>query len=208
MRSSDQGRAARPRRFGERLAARARRADRTLRLQGLAALLGAGMLAKIAVPGGAWLVALEAASVEPAHAAAPEAAPGDACAAEGRGLRELAEAVRARAQELERRQAELDAREAGLAAVRRTLSAELDRLEALAKSLGLVGSTAPTVSITKVYQSMRAGDAAAILERLDDASLRAVLGRLPERQVAAILAAMTPERAVAFTKAFARPASP
>jgi flagellar motility protein MotE (MotC chaperone) len=52
---------------------------------------------------------------------------------------------------------------------------------------------------------MRAEDAAPILDRLGDGTLRSVLGRMRERQAGALLAAMTPERAVAVTKAFAGP---
>jgi hypothetical protein len=128
---------------------------------------------------------------------------GGPCTEDERGFRELVEDVRARSAELERRDAEVRAREASLAAVRAVVASEVARLEAVAKTLGITGG--PGVSITRVYESMSAQDAAPILDRLDDGTLRAVLRHMRERQVAAILAAMTRERAVAVTKAFAIP---
>jgi flagellar motility protein MotE (MotC chaperone) len=151
------------------------------------------------------------------HAAADAASPtetpavfaGDTdrdCGMDARGFRELLTAVRAKADELARREAELKAREAGLGAVRKLVAGEVTRLEGVARSLGITDAPGPAVSITRVYESMSADDAAPILDRLDDATLRAVLGRMRERQVGAILAAMSRERAVAVTKAFAKPA--
>jgi flagellar motility protein MotE (MotC chaperone) len=87
------------------------------------------------------------------------------------------------------------------------VGAEVTRLEGIAKSRGLTGGPADGMSIGKVYEAMTPEEAAPILDRLDDATLRAVLGRMRERQVAVILAAMNPDRAVAVTKAFAAPAA-
>jgi flagellar motility protein MotE (MotC chaperone) len=50
---------------------------------------------------------------------------------------------------------------------------------------------------------MRPEDAAPILDRLDDATARSVLGCMKERQIGAILAAMAKDRAVALTKLLA-----
>jgi flagellar motility protein MotE (MotC chaperone) len=116
--------------------------------------------------------------------------------------------VRAKADELQRRESALRTRESGLAATRRIVGAEVTRLEGIAKALGVTGGAGEGMSIGKVFEAMTPEEAAPILDRLDDVTLRAVLGRMRERQVAAILAAMSPERAVAVTKAFASPAGP
>jgi hypothetical protein len=131
-----------------------------------------------------------------------------ACGADGRSFRELLETVRAKADDLDRREAALRVRESGLAATRRLVGSEVARLEGIAKSLGFTAGAGEGMSIGKVYEAMTPEEAAPILDRLDDATLRAVLGRMRERQVAAILAAMNPDRAVAVTKAFAGPAGP
>ena len=144
-----------------------------------------------------------------AAAAQPVATRVDAaCGADGRSFRELLESVRAKSDELARRESALRTRESGLAATRRIVGAEVTRLEGIAKALGVTGGAGDGMSIGKVYESMSPEQAAPILDRLDDVTLRAVLSRMRERQVAAILAAMNPERAVAVTKAFASPAGP
>ena len=141
----------------------------------------------------------------PADAASPELAD-EACGTDGRGFRALLEAVRAKGQELERREDALRAREAGFAAMKTIVSHEVSRLESVAKALGITGAPGAATSIARVYEAMDAEDAAPILDRLDDSTLRIVLGRMRERQVGAILAAMSPERAVAVTRALASPA--
>jgi len=144
-----------------------------------------------------------------AVAAAPVATRTDAaCSADARSFRELLETVRAKADELGRRESALRTRESGLAVTRRLVGAEVTRLEGIAKALGVTGGAGEGMSIGKVYEAMTPEEAAPILDRLDDATLRSVLGRMRERQVAAILAAMNPERAVAVTKAFAGPVGP
>jgi flagellar motility protein MotE (MotC chaperone) len=152
------------------------------------------------------------AGAETAHAAAPAAEPADpvegSCAFDGRGFRDLLQAVRTKSDELDRRETELRAREAGLTAMRRAVSGEVARLEGVAKTLGITETQGAGVSIAKIYESMSPAEAAPILERLDDRTLRAVLARMRDRQVAAILAAMDRDRAVAVTKAFAGPPSP
>jgi flagellar motility protein MotE (MotC chaperone) len=50
---------------------------------------------------------------------------------------------------------------------------------------------------------MRPEEAAQILDQLDDETLRVVFGRMETKQVAAIMASMSRERAVAFTKTLA-----
>ena len=168
-------------------------------------LVLASALAKLTGLGVAWHTLADAASPVANAAAAPADTADGECGVDGRGFRELLETVRAKADELDRREAELKARETGLVAARRIVSSEVTRLEGIAKALGITGAPGTSVSIAKVYESMRAEDAAPILDRLDDATLRVVLGRMRERQMGAILAAMSRERAVAVTKAFAGP---
>jgi flagellar motility protein MotE (MotC chaperone) len=170
----------------------------------LTMLVVLGAVAKVAGLGSAWLAAADAAGVAAATPPPTDAA----CAADDRAFRALVETVRARSEELARREAELKAREAGLSAARKVVSSEVVRLEAVAKALGLTGEPGAGVSIARVYESMSAQDAAPILDRLDDGTLRTVLGRMRERQVGAILAAMNRDRAVALTKAFAGPPLP
>jgi flagellar motility protein MotE (MotC chaperone) len=170
-------------------------------LRGLALVATASAVLKL----GSLALAWNATAV----AAQPTAPPVDAaCGADGRSFRELLESVRAKSDELQRRESALRARESGLAATRRIVGAEVARLEGIAKALGVAGGAGEGMSIGKVYEAMPPEEAAPILDRLDDVTLRAVLGRMRERQVAAILAAMTPERAVAVTKAFASPTGP
>lgn len=146
---------------------------------------------------------------ETADAATPLATPGEGgCASDGRGFRDLLETVRAKAAALDEREAALRTREAGLAAVRKAATAEIARLEGVAKTLGITGAPGAGVSIAKVYESMPPEAAAPILDRLDDATLRAVLGRMHEKPMGAILAEMSHDRAVAVTKAFAGVAAP
>jgi flagellar motility protein MotE (MotC chaperone) len=130
---------------------------------------------------------------------------GTACGEESRGFHDLLASVRRRAEEVGQREADLKTREASLQALRRATAAEVTRLEDVAKTLGITGQSGTGVVMPKVYESMRPEDAAPILDRLDDTTLRALLGRMHEKQVGAILAAMSRERAVAVTKLLAAP---
>jgi flagellar motility protein MotE (MotC chaperone) len=174
----------------------------TMRMLAAVAVLVA--VAKLMAPGHGWLAAADAAGTD----AVADAPADTTCGAEERAFRTLVESVRAKSEELARRETELRAREAGLAATRKLVAGEVARLETVAKALGITGGPGAGVSITRVYESMSAEDAAPILDRLDDATLRTVLGRMRERQVGAILAAMNRDRAVAVTKAFAGPPLP
>ena len=151
-------------------------------------------------------------------AKAPEAAesasaivPGDLLA-RSRGFRDLLDAVRQRGQELDEREQAIKGRAAALDALEKTVAEEVARLEAL---VGKGAASAPIeaaapapgagvgVGVTKIYESMKAEEAAPILDRLDDATAKAILARMKEKQIGAILAAMNRDRAVALTKALA-----
>jgi len=57
--------------------------------------------------------------------------------------------------------------------------------------------------VTRIYENMRPEEAAQILDQLDDETLRVVFARMEPKQIGAIVAAMSRERAVAFTKTLA-----
>ena len=138
--------------------------------------------------------------------------PGDLLA-RSRGFRDLLDAVRQRGQELDEREQAIKSRAAALDALEKTVAEEVARLEGLvgAKGPAPVEAGAPVpardaglaVGVTKIYESMKAEEAAPILDRLDDATARAILARMKEKQIGAILAAMNRDRAVALTKALA-----
>ena len=130
--------------------------------------------------------------------------------ARSRGFHDLLDAVRQRGQELDEREQAVKARAAAVDALEKTVAEEVARLEALVGGKGAPATeaTAPAAAgvaadITKIYESMKAEEAAPILDRLDDATATAILGRMKQKQIGAILAAMNRDRAVALTKALA-----
>lgn len=109
---------------------------------------------------------------------------------------------------LQRRRAEVLELEAGLAlraaalrAAEADLAAQIDRLEAFQRQLeALVGAAEAEEEerlqqLVKMYESMRAKSAAAIFDRLEMPVILAVAKRMREARMAAILAAMDPNRA-------------
>jgi flagellar motility protein MotE (MotC chaperone) len=185
-------------------------------MRGLRTIVVVSVLAKL-VGLAIWVVSAggpaEAASTQTAATpgATAAAAAGDAglpseLLAKTRGFRDLLESVRARAAALDQRERDLAAREVTLRGLEKTIAGELTKLETPGKAPGATQAAATAdaggqgVAITKVYETMKAEEAAPILDKLDDATLRSVLGRMKERQIGAILAAMNRDRAVAFTK--------
>ena len=157
-----------------------------------------------------WGVAVQVGSTaDAANAPSPATVPGDLLA-RSRGFRELLEAVQRRAQELDEREKGLGAREAGLQALEKAVEDVVARLEAAVGGAVAADGSGPGggVAVTKIYAAMRPEEAAPILDRLDDETLQAIMGRMKERKIAPILAAMNPERAVALTKALSRGAPP
>ncbi len=131
--------------------------------------------------------------------------------ARSRGFHDLLDAVRQRGQELDEREQAVKARAAAVDALEKTVAEEVARLEALVGGKGAPAPAAEAAApaagvaadITKIYESMKAEEAAPILDRLDDATATAILGRMKQKQIGAILAAMNRDRAVALTKALA-----
>jgi flagellar motility protein MotE (MotC chaperone) len=145
-----------------------------------------------------------------------------------RGFRDLLEAARRRGTELDSREQAVTAREAALKSLEATVTAEVARLEKIGPTRGATpaptaaagaaagaapaptatatGGAEPTtrpcdVAITKIYASMKPEEAAAIIDRLDDATAANVFVCMKEKQIGAIMAAMKPDRAVALTHA-------
>jgi len=174
-------------------------------MQILAVVVAMSVAAKLVGLGALLQQTAVAAPEAPRPAAAADAESGGPCDEAASGFRDLLTTVHAQADDLARREADLKAREASLGALKRAAAAEVARLEGVAKTLGITGGPGTGLAIAKVYESMRAEDAAPILDRLDDATLRMLLGRIRERQVGALLAAMNRDRAVAVTKALAGP---
>jgi|SRR5581483_5562984 len=137
-----------------------------------------------------------------------------------RGFRELLEAVRARGAELDRREHEIASREAALKTLEQALGegggahAAPPEPATVPQQPTAAPAAAPTaaspaaggtcaVAVTKIYQTMKPEEAAPILDRLDDATARAIFGCMKEKQIGALLAAMNKERAVALTRLLA-----
>ena len=170
-----------------------------------------GIVVKAAVIGGWWWTGLAAARSESGtEPAAPAGMPADLFE-KSRGFRDILLAVEKRGAELDQREQALGAREAALKELETALGEHVAQLDPAPPptAAGTPGATAEpaagpcAVVVTKVYASMKPEEAAPLLDRLDDATAKTVLGCMKERQIGAILALMNKDRAVALTKALA-----
>jgi|HubBroStandDraft_1064217.scaffolds.fasta_scaffold16284_2 flagellar motility protein MotE (MotC chaperone) len=118
--------------------------------------------------------------------------------------------LRDRRRELEVREATLTARESMLAAAETKLSARVDELQGLQKKLEALDANhrqqedVAWQGLVKVYETMKPRDAAAIFNDLGMQVLLAVVDRMKEAKAAAILAAMTPDKAREVTMQLAQ----
>ena len=118
---------------------------------------------------------------------------------------QLFEDLTKRRGELEKREKDLATREALLKAAERNLDQkykELNDLRTEVKDLLQEQSdeeAARVTSLVKIYEGMKAKDAARIFDTLDMDVLLQVMGRMSERKTAPVLAAMNPERARSVT---------
>jgi flagellar motility protein MotE (MotC chaperone) len=109
--------------------------------------------------------------------------------------------LRDRRKELEAREASLAARESMLAAAETRLSARVAELQDLQKKLEALDANhrqqedAAWQGLVKVYETMKPRDAATIFNDLGMQVLLPVVDRMKEAKAAAILAAMTPDKA-------------
>jgi flagellar motility protein MotE (MotC chaperone) len=202
-----------------------RRGGQALRLGLAAALLGKTALLVASYGGGVSAVLAPTALVIAAetHAAADGGARGAAGARQLASIERAAVAdggkppdARALVEAITRRQTELDAREQELAAREERLhlfeqdvTAKVASLEEIEKRLqGRAKAASAAVdaaaeSLAKVYGAMKAADAAPILERLDEATVLSIFGRMKEKQIGEILPLMTKDKAIALTHALA-----
>jgi flagellar motility protein MotE (MotC chaperone) len=109
--------------------------------------------------------------------------------------------LRERRRELDTREAALVARESVMAAAEMKLSARVEELQALQKKLESLDAShrqqedVAWQGLVKVYETMKPRDAATIFNDLGMPVLLAVVDRMKEAKTAAILAAMTPDKA-------------
>lgn len=124
----------------------------------------------------------------------------------------IADDVAARDQGAARRGRALDLREQAIKAAEARLKADLVARAVPAAAAGTPLPGAPDASaapdqfddLAKIYQAMKPGAAAAVLEQLDIEVQMRVTQRMRERSAALILASMTPKAAAALTMALAR----
>jgi flagellar motility protein MotE (MotC chaperone) len=164
---------------------------RTMRAMTIrAAVLG------VAVLGGWWASRAAATSVDARPDAAAIAGPADDA------FQKLLQEVRRRTIELDQRERELGQRAVALESLEEAVAQSLGDLQGAEPSTGGAGCRLRG-GVTRIYESMRPEEAAQILDQLDDETLRVVFARMDPKQIAAIMASMSRERAVAFTKTLA-----
>jgi len=117
------------------------------------------------------------------------------------GMREIIDSLKARERALERREQSMAARETDLRQVEADLQARLKdlqveriKLEDLLEKAD-VAKDARIRAIVKMVESMRSGDAAKIIEELDNELAVSVLSRMNKTKAGKLLAAMEPRRA-------------
>lgn len=117
----------------------------------------------------------------------------------------LFEDLSKRRTELEEREKELATREALLQAAEKNLEQKYKELSDLKAEVQDIlqeqdeAEKARITSLVKIYEGMKAKDAARIFDSLDMDVLLGVLGKMSERKSAPIIAAMNPERARSVT---------
>ncbi len=118
---------------------------------------------------------------------------------------ELYKDLTRRREGLEKREGMLEKREALLTAAERELDQKLRELEILRTEIKALlkqqsdEEEAQLISLVKIYEGMKAKDAARIFNTLDTDVLLSVLSRMSERKSAPVLAAMNAERARSVT---------
>lgn len=177
-------------------------------MRGMRALIVLAIVLKAVVLGMWWHAGLaEARNEAPANAVPPvnEAGIPADLFTKTRGFREILEATKVRGADLDRREEALVTRERALKALEQALGggAEGETVAVVPPTPGEEGAKPCAVAVTKIYASMKAEEAAPILEKLDDDTARGIFTCMNEKQIGAILAAMSRERAVAITQLLA-----
>lgn len=109
--------------------------------------------------------------------------------------------------ELVMKRAELTEWEKKLTEREKEIATREQAVEALMTRLGVQIDSEETqriAQLTKVYEAMRAEEAAPILETLDEATAIQILRKMKQRQAAKILGMLMPERAAAFSDKMSR----
>jgi len=118
---------------------------------------------------------------------------------------EMFEEISARREALDARERVLTTREALLRAAEQELERKYQELSAIRSDLEMLLDSQSEeekkrlASLVKIYEGMKAKDAARIFDTLDLDVLVAVMGQMSERKLAPILAAMNAERARTIT---------
>lgn len=117
------------------------------------------------------------------------------------GMREIIDSLKSRERALERREQSLAARESDLRQVEADLQERLKELQLEREKLELLLQEADTAkdarirAIVKMVESMRSGDAAKIIEELENELAVSVLSRMNKTKAGKLLAAVEPRRA-------------
>ncbi len=120
---------------------------------------------------------------------------------------ELLESLVARREALEARARELDMREKLLAAAEQRVDAKITELKKIEATVGKVineREESKIRSLVKIYESMKAKDAARIFNQLDEGVLLSVIERMREAKAAEIIAQMSGDKARVVTGKLAR----
>lgn len=127
---------------------------------------------------------------------------------------QVLQALGARRERLDQRAAEIETRADLIAAAERRMEqrlAELRRVETRVNGiLGQLDQTQETrmANLVDVYQRMRAKDAAAVFDTLDEPTLIEVAGRMRQQNLAEVMGKMQPARARRLTQMLAERARP
>jgi flagellar motility protein MotE (MotC chaperone) len=159
-------------------------------------MTASGLVLGIAISGGWWASRAAATSIGPRSRPAVTSADDD-------GFHKLLQDVHRRTAELDQRERELTERSAALESIEEAVAESLTGLQAKDDGTVASGGCRLRGGVTRIYESMRPEEAAQILDQLDDETLRVVFARMETKQIAAIMASMSRERAVAFTKTLA-----
>lgn len=122
---------------------------------------------------------------------------------------ELLQNLTKRRQDLDEREKELELKAKVLEATEKRITDRVSEMKMLEQELSKVVATyqqqqnAEIMSLVKIYESMKPGDAAAIFNEMEMPILLEVIDKMSERKVAPVLAGMDPRRARDVTQELA-----
>ena len=154
-------------------------------------------------------------SQSPAYAQGSENIQSTQCPeAESRGMREILDALKARERALDRREQSLISREADLRSVERDLESRIEELQSARAELETMlqeadqARVARIKALVKMVESMRAGEAAAVVTELPDDLAVAVLDEMKATKAGKLLAKMDAVKAAILAEKLANEAQP